>query len=497
MFNQLDVTKRKRITHDEFVNGIKALFAQEGLEISDLGLEMLWDQMAKDETGKVSWSEFSMRFVADPTTQFTLAEKPKTEEELKAELAPKKIASSDIKKIQEMLYLALKKWRYLNVDLGLSPEAKSYSKAELRQAFLTLCAAERYEADYIGRPAEPWSVYMSLNDLDLEKLFGFASWTKSGAAKASEFLPALERLMPAARRTPPDAAKLEALAQIPGMVGAEAREAKENQACGANDTRTAQASGDASANGSGAASEDPECGLSASLLAPQEAASNAAAAVVQGILKSGAIPPLPDGMLASSLRDAPEFKTVPNERLGVWILENLLNTMNGLTWMNSLRAMKTTPYQGPLLVFPPAMHWISPTHDSYLRRAVLSIEDPQVVQGCLIVLSDSIVISGIKVLPVSLPGNASGFVYVVYAQFLYVCQVTKPRDPSLPPDVEDEASVIQWLMRAKLYVTSDERPLHMFIEDSAVSVNTESYVVPPSKYFADWDFPSIEFSLLD
>mgnify|MGYP001144355007 CR=1 FL=1 len=205
LFQALDPTKRGRLTKADFVAGLRKLFDREEVEASDLGLEMLWEQMEKDETGKYcSWNDFAFRFLVDSKSKYALAEKVKTEDELATANAPKKIASSDFKRLQEALYYVLKKWRLEDASVIEPPRSGlTYTKKQARKAVVAMFAAERAQARAQGRSPETWAIYASLNDADADKLLDFADWGRNDACKSQAFLEALEKRIPAPRRARP------------------------------------------------------------------------------------------------------------------------------------------------------------------------------------------------------------------------------------------------------------------------------------------------------
>lgn len=158
---------------------------------------MLWEQMVKDETGKVSWAEFANRFTVDPTINFQMADRPKTEEQ-KAEEGPKKIATSDFKRIQEVLYLVLRRVLYdtkVNV-----PQGKNLSIADIKSIALSTFQAERETATAEKREVETWAVYSSISDADAPKLFDFGTFAGKQGAKLDDVLATLEKRFPKAKK---------------------------------------------------------------------------------------------------------------------------------------------------------------------------------------------------------------------------------------------------------------------------------------------------------
>jgi len=205
LFETLDPTKRRRLTKEDFTLGLRKLFDKEEIDASDLGIDMLWEQMDKDETGKYcSYADFAYRFLVDPKAKYLIAEKPKTEDELATANAPKKLASNDFKRLQEILYYVLRKWRFEDKALLDPPRnGMSYTKKQVRKAVVAMFAAERECARAQGRPHETWAIYASLNDADADKLLDFADWGRAESCKSNAFFEALERKIPAPRRVRP------------------------------------------------------------------------------------------------------------------------------------------------------------------------------------------------------------------------------------------------------------------------------------------------------
>ncbi len=373
--------------------------------------------MTKDETGKCGWNEFCNRFIADPTSQFSFAEKPKTEEELKAEQAPKKIIPVDLKRLQEILYFVLKQWRFETVP-DLVRVGRAHSKNDLREVFVKTFAAERAEAQTYERAPESWSVYMSVNDSDLEKLLDGIPFDKKGTCAYDKMIDALEKKIPANRRTKPDPPKLPS-----------------------GGTR-----GNGSAStGSASASSSPS--------------------------------DFPIPSRASALPDM-ELKTVAPDRIREWVADTIFYVLaQGDPW-SLLRAGGEKVAMEPLIAYPPLAHW---PEDYVKQHAITTLDDPRTERGGLLLFLGTVRVDAVKRLDLPQPQpNGNKSVIVVYAQFLYGCQTKN-----------DE--LIQWRVRAKLFLGEKEKATHLKTEDSAIWINGDEKLLPATPEFSDWDFPAVPF----
>jgi hypothetical protein len=389
----LDLSKKQtRLTKAEFCSGLRNIFDAESIDVSDLGIELLWEQMPKDPTNRYcSVNDFATRFTTNASLGLTLAPTPKSP--TRATTA-RSLTHADVKSLQQALFFFLNGWRYTDHPILASP---AISRSTLPAIIQALCVAERADAAAYAREPE------CFHSLDL--------LTTADASRVLDGLDLSKRLKPATVLTH--------LSKV----------------------------------------------LSPALQA-QPSAPLALNTLLSRLTDSASA--LPDHVLASVAADT----------VRPWVADVLFLAQRHSQPQRQLRLYADRVSDGPLLCFPPLTHWEEPMA---AEAGVESLSDPRCAAGSLLLFTNTVLVNGVKALPACAATERSGVRYVVHAQHLYGCESA------------EEGVVVQWRMRAKVYLDGEERPVHITVEDHEAWVNGALVTAEASGLFDDWDYEDMPF----